>query len=60
MTASTAQTLNFLQSDLSYPFIIAGLSIFYLATAVTILRDGADSHPAHLGLDHGGLRRLCP
>jgi hypothetical protein len=38
MTASTAQTLNFLQSDLSYPFIIAGLSIFYLATAVAILR----------------------
>ena len=27
MTASTAQTLNFLQSDLSYPFIIALLSI---------------------------------
>ncbi|HTZ28673.1 MAG TPA: hypothetical protein VMC83_32035 [Streptosporangiaceae bacterium] len=38
MTANTAQTLNFLQSDLSYPFIIAGLSIFYLATAVAILR----------------------
>ena len=38
MTADTAQTLNFLQSDLSYPFIIAGLSIFYLATAVAILR----------------------
>jgi glucan phosphoethanolaminetransferase (alkaline phosphatase superfamily) len=38
MTASTAQTLNFLQSDLSYPFIIAGLSVFYLATAVAILR----------------------
>jgi hypothetical protein len=38
MTAGTAQTLNFLQSDLSYPFIIAGLSIFYLATAVAILR----------------------
>jgi hypothetical protein len=38
MTASTAQTLNFLQSDGSYPFIIAGLSIFYVATAVAILR----------------------
>ena len=38
MTASTAQALNFLQTDLSYPFIIAGLSIFYLATAVAILR----------------------
>jgi hypothetical protein len=38
MTASTAQTLNFLQSDLSYPFIIAGLSVFYVATAVAILR----------------------
>lgn len=38
MTAGTAQTLNFLGSDLSYPFIIAGLSIFYLATAVAILR----------------------
>jgi hypothetical protein len=38
MAAGTAQTLNFLQSDLSYPFIIAGLSIFYLATAVAILR----------------------
>ena len=38
MTASTAQTLNFLQSDLSYPFIITGLSVFYVATAVAILR----------------------
>ena len=49
MTASTAQTLNFLQSDLSYPFIIAGLSIFYLATAVAILRTKPISIPRTWG-----------
>jgi len=38
MTASTAQALNFLQSDLGYPFLIVGLSVFYLATAVALLK----------------------
>ena len=38
MTASSARTLNFVQSDSLYAFTIAGLSIFYLATAVAILQ----------------------
>jgi hypothetical protein len=38
MTASSAQLLNYVQSDVSYAFTIAGLAAFYLATAVAILK----------------------
>ena len=60
MTAGTAQTLNFLQFRPVLPV--------HHRRAVHLLpgdsgghpADQADSHPAHLGLDHGGLRGCVP
>jgi hypothetical protein len=50
MTGSTAQTLNLLNNDGTYSMIIAGLAVFYLTTAVAVLRTGAIPIPRTWGI----------